>query len=320
MCSEATDTDAKSVSVTLADDTSSLEAQSHVEQVLSLYRSLCKQPDLRPCTSINAIFNELVGLCTQTMSKNVTEAAKKAKIKEILPGLRALCAEAECYLEFQWADIISKGANTQEAHKLLATFPYYSNYIDLTRLELAALQTVDPTPPRQIAFVGSGPLPLTSLCLLSSLNENSPKTLIQSLLSYLPSWLNPTAPERPEVSILNIDNNASALRQSEWLCMKLGKMVVYLAALVGASQPEKETLVQKVVGQMKEGALLVIRTSWGLRSLLYPDFDCTTEGILSVLDICVVVHPYGHVVNSVIVGRVKARTRAMTLAESAISV
>ncbi|TVY34714.1 Nicotianamine synthase [Lachnellula subtilissima] len=299
MGSEATDADAKSVSVTLADDTLSLEAQSHVEQIL-----------------------------------------ENAKIKEILPGLRALCAEAECYLEFQWADIISKGANTQEVHKLLATFPYYSNYIDLTRLELAALQTVDPTPPRQIAFIGSGPLPLTSLCLLSSLNEKTPKTLIQSLLSYLPSWLNPTAPKHPEVSILNIDNNASALRQSEWLCMKLGNIakqmsfslscassppplhafpVIYLAALVGSSQSEKEALVQAVVGQMQEGALLVIRTSWGLRSLLYPDFDCTTEGILSVLEICVVVHPYGHVVNSVIVGRVKARTRARSLAESAIA-
>jgi hypothetical protein len=37
------------------------------------------------------------------------------------------------------------------------------------------------------------------------------------------------------------------------------------------------------------------------------EFDCTTEAILSILDICVVVHPYDHVVNSVIVGRVKPR-------------
>jgi nicotianamine synthase len=85
--------------------------------------------------------------------------------------------------------------------------------------------------------------------------------------------------------------------------------VVYLAALVGASQSQKEILVQKVCAQMREGALLVIRTSWGLRGLLYPDFDCTTEAILPVLEICVVVHPYDHVVNSVIVGRVRLRAR-----------
>ncbi|TVY39822.1 putative nicotianamine synthase [Lachnellula occidentalis] len=341
---EATDADAQSASDTLADDIISPEAQSYVKQILSLYYNLSKQPDLRPCTYTNALFTELI--------------LENAKLKEILPGLRALCAEAECCLESRWADTISRGANTQEGknspyhsptpscassriltipvNKLLVSFPYYSNYIDLTRLELAALQTVDPTPPRQIAFIGSGPLPLTSLCLLSSLNEKSPRTLIQSLVSYLPSWLNLTAPEQPEVAVLNIDHNESALIQSEWLCMKLGKIakqmsfslssassppplhtfpVVYLAALVGASQPQKETLVQSVVAQMKEGALLVIRTSWGLRSLLYPAFDCTTEGILSALEICVVVHPYGHVVNSVIVGRVRARAR--TLAKSA---
>lgn len=86
--------------------------------------------------------------------------------------------------------------------------------------------------------------------------------------------------------------------------------IVYLAALVGATQPEKELLIQKITARMNAGALLVIRTSWGLRSLLYPAFDCTTEGVRSVLDICVVVHPYGQVVNSVVVGRVRSRSAA----------
>jgi len=46
--------------------------------------------------------------------------------------------------------------------------------------------------------------------------------------------------------------------------------VVYLAALVGSSQSEKEDVMRRVVAQMREGALVVIRTSWGLRGLLYP--------------------------------------------------
>jgi hypothetical protein len=46
--------------------------------------------------------------------------------------------------------------------------------------------------------------------------------------------------------------------------------VVYLAALVGCGQIEKEAVVRRVVAQMREGALVVIRTSWGLRGLLYP--------------------------------------------------
>lgn len=103
------------------------------------------------------------------------------RIQEILPGLRNLCAQAECHLESHWAELISSGATTREGmlcyplqtknnltnnavQNLLSTFPYYSNYVDLTRLELAALQAVDPMPPQKIAFIGSGPMPLTSLC------------------------------------------------------------------------------------------------------------------------------------------------------------
>lgn len=216
--------------------------------------------------------------------------------------------------------------NKTTVRSLLTSFPYYSNYVDLTRLELAALQAVDLTPPKSIAFIGSGPLPLTSLCLLQSLNSNPRRTWLQKLISYLPSWLNLTTPELPKVTLLNIDNNPSALTQSSKMCAKLREQqmsftlsdassppplhaysVVYLAALVGASQSQKENLIQNVVAQMRDGALMVIRTSWGLRGLLYADFDCTTEAILSVLEICVVVHPYDHVVNSVIVGRVRKR-------------
>jgi nicotianamine synthase len=37
------------------------------------------------------------------------------------------------------------------------------------------------------------------------------------------------------------------------------------------------------------------------------EFDASTEAVLACLDICMVVHPYNHVVNSVIIGRVKPR-------------
>ena len=40
------------------------------------------------------------------------------------------------------------------------------------------------------------------------------------------------------------------------------------------------------------------------------EFDFTTESVLACLEICLVVHPYDHVVNSVIVGRAKPRAGA----------
>ncbi len=81
--------------------------------------------------------------------------------------------------------------------------------------------------------------------------------------------------------------------------------VVYMAALVGISQAEKEGIMLQVVGRMRPGALLVVRSSWGLRTCLYPEVDLATERLLTRLEPCVVVHPYGQVVNSVIVARVK---------------
>jgi hypothetical protein len=81
--------------------------------------------------------------------------------------------------------------------------------------------------------------------------------------------------------------------------------VVYMAALVGVSQTEKEDILIKVASQMRSGALLVIRSSWGLRKCLYAEVDISTERLAAQLEPCVVLHPYSKVVNSVIVAKVR---------------
>jgi len=83
--------------------------------------------------------------------------------------------------------------------------------------------------------------------------------------------------------------------------------VVYMAALVGMSQAEKEMIILQVADRMRPGALLVVRSAWGMRTCLYPEVQIATEGLLKRLEICVVVHPYGQVVNSVVVARVRVR-------------
>ena len=39
------------------------------------------------------------------------------------------------------------------------------------------------------------------------------------------------------------------------------------------------------------------------------EFNATTNAVLACLEVCMVVHPYNHVVNSVIIGRVKPREK-----------
>ena len=138
---------------------------------------------------------------------------------------------------------------------------------------------------------------------------------------------------KKEPVVLNIDHDAAAIAASLKLSLALGEAgrgmefvcaeaaadsavsredqdlgefdVVYLAALVGMSQAEKEGIILAVVRRMRKGALLVVRSSWGLRTCLYPEVDLATEALLERLEVCVVVHPYGQVVNSVVVARVR---------------
>ncbi|KAM0320932.1 hypothetical protein ACHAO8_000226 [Botrytis cinerea] len=129
-------------------------------------------------------------------------------------------------------------------------------------------------------------------------------------------------------TITNIDSNPLANTQAQALCKSLGGLpftgmkfitslagsndldlssydIVWFAALVGGTQEDKEKILQNVVRKMRKGSLLVMRGVWGLRSVLYCDFDVTTPAVTQHLDICVRMDPFGDVVNSVIVGRVR---------------
>jgi nicotianamine synthase len=159
-------------------------------------------------------------------------------------------------------------------------------------MELAAIYASTSTEtecPKKIAFIGSGPLPLSSLCMLDILSSRfSPFSSISTATQ------NPKGP----VTILNIDNDHLAISKSSQLCQQLGAKgtgmeflctdangqeydlgdcdVVFLAALVGESQEEKEALLENVAKKMRSGALLLIRSADRQRILMYPvSFPCS---------------------------------------------
>lgn len=157
------------------------------------------------------------------------------------------------------------------AKQILLAFPYHGNYVDLIRIELSALLSVKQggCDLCKFAIIGSGPLPLTSLCISDYLNKK-------------------------EVTITchNVDQNSMAVSLSKVLCSALGVPkntmdfecadasnaeidltcfdVVYLAALVGACSEHKHEIMRNIVKRMRPGALVVLRSAHALRSLLYP--------------------------------------------------
>jgi nicotianamine synthase len=123
----------------------------------------------------------------------------------------------------------------------------------------------DNASPQKVAFIGSGPLPLTSLCMLD---------------------------RYPNASVHNIDRDANALSTSQELCSKLGYDgmtfsreditlnesttnwkafdVVFLAALVGCDTESKISILASLSKKLKAGTLVVARSAKGLREVLYP--------------------------------------------------
>lgn len=169
---------------------------------------------------------------------------------------------------------------------MLLSFTYYQNYVDLVRMELNAIASVTlDEPPRKFAVLGSGPLPLTSLCILKALNKSG----------------------QGPVSVHNVDRDPWAISTSATLCRRLGHDpntmqfncadaksptldlyefdVVYLAALVGITSKQKHDHVLELVSRMRPGALLMLRSAHSLRGLLYPVGEIETNSCSLTADI-----------------------------------
>lgn len=206
------------------------------------------------------------------------------RIRRILPSLRRISSDSEYCLEAYWnSHIVTRAQDPKDALQLLKSFPYFQNYVELARMELCSLYAIEPVLPSRVAFLGSGPLPLTSMCLLRSLRDG-----------LIPQQAAPMFDDGQEGQgplVVNIDHDANALVSSTILCEKLGSWsqgmafqcsdassaldlgsfdVTIIAALVGVTQQEKEDIIISVAQRMRPGALMVVRSAHGLRTVLYP--------------------------------------------------
>ncbi|KAK7840180.1 nicotianamine synthase [Quercus suber] len=149
--------------------------------------------------------------------------------------------------------------------------------------------------PSKIAFVGSGPLPLTSIVLAS---KHLPNTTFHNMILTLKPIHRLLAyssdsdlSKRMFFHTNDIMNETNALKDYE---------VVFLAALVGMDKEDKVKFVDHLARYMAPGALLMLRSAHGARAFLYPVLDpCDLRGfeVLSVFP------PTNEVINSVVIAR-----------------
>lgn len=151
--------------------------------------------------------------------------------------------------------------------------------------------------PTQLAFVGSGPLPLTSIMLathylkhtcfhnydMDPLANAKAHELVSSDTDLSKRMFFHTC------DILNVSNGLKDYN------------VVFLAALVGMDHKEKGRVISHLAKFMAPGAILLLRSAHGARAFLYPVVDPSSD--LKGFEVLSVFHPTDEVINSVIVAR-----------------
>ncbi|RLN40884.1 hypothetical protein C2845_PM01G22820 [Panicum miliaceum] len=276
-----------------------MEAQNHevaalVEKISGLHAAIAKLPSLSPSPAVDALFTALVAACVPASPVDVSRLGPGAqKMRE---ELIRLCSDAEGQLEAHYADALAAFDNPLDH---LHRFPYYRNYIDLSRLEYELLaRHVPGLAPARVAFVGSGPLPFSSLVLAA---RHLPGTLFDNYDRCA------AANERAK-KLVRADADLCArmsFRTADVadLTEELAEYdVVFLAALVGMAAEDKARVVAHLGRHMAPGAALMVRSAHGARGFLYPVVDPEDIG-RGGFDVLAVYHPDDEVINSVIVAR-----------------
>lgn len=172
----------------------------------------------------------------------------------------------------------------------LRRFPYLGNYQKLCRVEAGLVDAALRNPPRRVVFLGCGPLPLTPLILSQYLNCHAvgidrDETALAAATGIV------RAIDAPDVDCRLADAAEADVS---------GFDVVVLAAMVGATDDEKRTILTHLAESMSPHAVLIARSAHGLRTLLYPPIPADA---LEGFDVRAVVRPVSDVVNSVVLAR-----------------
>ncbi|XP_076933048.1 nicotianamine synthase-like [Bidens hawaiensis] len=265
-----------------------------VHKVCKIYDQISKLETLKPSKNVDTLFTELVLTCIPPSSIIISDLPNN--IQQIRSKLIRLCGEAEGHLEAHFSTLLASLPNPLTR---LDVFPYYSNYLKLSRVEydiLIRYGSAQTRPPKRVAFVGSGPLPLTSIVLASchlketTFHNYDINPAANAMASRLVST-NPDLSQRMVFHTSDILDVSDELKEYD---------VVFMAALVGMDVEEKVKVVKHLEKYMASGSILMLRSAHGARAFLYPVVDTQDLHGFEVLS---VFHPVDDVINSVVIAR-----------------
>ncbi|XP_010458205.1 PREDICTED: nicotianamine synthase 3 [Camelina sativa] len=265
-----------------------------VKTICDLYEKISKLESLKPSEDVNILFKQLVSTCIPpNPSIDVTKMSDT--VQEIRVNLIKICGEAEGHLEHHFSSILTSFQDNPLNH--LNIFPYYNNYLKLGKLEFDLLtQNLNGFVPKNVAFIGSGPLPLTSIVLASfhlkdTIFHNFDIDPSANSLASLLVSSDPDISQRMFFHTVDIMDVTESLKSFD---------VVFLAALVGMNKEEKVKVIEHLQKHMDPGAVLMLRSAHGPRAFLYPIVEpCDLQGF----EVLSIYHPTDDVINSVVISK-----------------
>uniref|UniRef100_A0A0E0LAH9 Nicotianamine synthase n=1 Tax=Oryza punctata TaxID=4537 RepID=A0A0E0LAH9_ORYPU len=268
------------------------EVHPLVEKITGLHAAIAKLPSLSPTPAVRVLFADLVTTCLQA-SPVIDVSWLGPDADKMRHELVRLCVDAEGKLEAHYSDVLAAFDNPLDH---LAMFPSYGRYVNMSRVEYGLLARHGARRPTRVAFVGSGPLPLSSILLAA---RHLPDTLFDN-------YDRCGAANDRARRLVGADGEVGARMafHTADVANLTGELaaydVVFLAALVGADAAEKEKLVAHLGKHMAAGAVLAVRTAHGARAFLRPTVD--PEAVRrGGFDVVAVHRAEGEAINSVIV-------------------
>jgi nicotianamine synthase len=259
-----------------------------ISQIMQIHATISKLESLRPSKQVNTLFTHLVKLCTLPSSIDIETLPQE--VKTMRESLIKLCGKAEGLLELEFSTFISLTPNPM---KNLTLFPYYGNYIKLANYENKILKENGVVNAKKVAFIGSGPMPLSSIILATHHMEST-------------QFDNFDIDEKAnEVASKIVASDKALEKRMKFVTQdimevkeKLGQYdCIFLAALVGMSRGEKMKVLGHIRKYMKEGGVLLVRSAKGSRAFLYPIVD---ENDVMDFEVLTIFHPTDDVINSVV--------------------
>lgn len=237
----------------------SVSPLQHAEQIISQYHLIAEAPEMVISEESMLRFNGFLELLSNQHGTDFAdEVLANPQIQEIKPGIQRIFSQGSSLYERHWANQILQSDNPEQV--FTQEYPYFQHYQRATSLEIHAIQSLATSPVKRVLMVGSGALPVTSMALNKTGFATCNLDIHQADLALGKAVSDKLDAGNPMTFIHNDICNESDLGDYD---------VVWLAALVG-DEALKTKIIRHLFETMKSGSLLVVRTAYNLRALLYP--------------------------------------------------